>query len=52
MEQIYDIIEAYLWLCYRMPEAFPDEIMVREMEKQMDVLIQEGVDRLIANYAE
>uniref|UniRef100_A0AC35G4A4 RNA helicase n=1 Tax=Panagrolaimus sp. PS1159 TaxID=55785 RepID=A0AC35G4A4_9BILA len=47
LEQVYDAIGAYLWLSLRMPEAFPDEILVRQMEKDLDELIQEGVDRFL-----
>uniref|UniRef100_A0AC34GR88 RNA helicase n=1 Tax=Panagrolaimus sp. ES5 TaxID=591445 RepID=A0AC34GR88_9BILA len=50
LEQVYETIEAYLWLSLRMPDAFPDEILVRQMEKELEELIQEGVDRLLASH--
>uniref|UniRef100_A0A7E4ZPZ0 ATP-dependent RNA helicase SUV3 homolog, mitochondrial n=1 Tax=Panagrellus redivivus TaxID=6233 RepID=A0A7E4ZPZ0_PANRE len=52
LEQVYDIVDAYLWLSLRMMDAFPDEELVRGMERDLDELIQDGVDRLLANHGD
>ena len=49
LEQIYDIVDAYLWLSLRFEDAFPDGELVRQVEEELDAMIQEGVTRLLTN---
>lgn len=49
LEQVYDIVDAYLWLSLRFEDTFSDGELVRQIEKELDNLIQEGVTRLLTN---
>uniref|UniRef100_A0A0K0F6K7 RNA helicase n=1 Tax=Strongyloides venezuelensis TaxID=75913 RepID=A0A0K0F6K7_STRVS len=42
----YDLIIFYLWSSYRFPEMFPDYLEVKELEKEVDRLIQNGISML------
>lgn len=50
LEQVYDIVDAYLWLSLRFTDMFPDGESVRRIEKELDDLIQEGISRLLTNH--
>ncbi|XP_074642459.1 ATP-dependent RNA helicase SUPV3L1, mitochondrial-like isoform X2 [Tubulanus polymorphus] len=43
LEGVFDVMDLYLWLSYRFSDMFPDTDHVREMQKQLDNIIQEGV---------
>ncbi|XP_071090301.1 ATP-dependent RNA helicase SUV3 homolog, mitochondrial-like [Haliotis cracherodii] len=43
LEGVFDVLDLYLWLSYRFPDMFPDTEPVRDMQKELDVLIHEGV---------
>lgn len=43
LESVFDILDLYLWLSYRFPDQFMDNTLVKEMQKELDAIIQEGV---------
>ncbi|XP_046562779.1 ATP-dependent RNA helicase SUPV3L1, mitochondrial-like [Haliotis rubra] len=43
LEGVFDVLDLYLWLSYRFQDMFPDTEPVRDMQKELDVLIHEGV---------
>ncbi|GBP23746.1 ATP-dependent RNA helicase SUPV3L1, mitochondrial [Eumeta japonica] len=52
LESVFDVLELYLWLSYRFPDMFPDVRLVREMETELDAIIQQGIfqiTRLLKN---
>ncbi|XP_047526470.1 ATP-dependent RNA helicase SUV3 homolog, mitochondrial [Vanessa atalanta] len=52
LEAVFDVLELYLWLSYRFPDMFPDVKLVREMEVELDAIIQQGIfqiTRLLRN---
>ncbi|KAI1297274.1 ATP-dependent RNA helicase SUPV3L1, mitochondrial [Halotydeus destructor] len=46
LEQVFDVLDVYLWLSYRFPDMFPDQALVRDMQKEIDLLIYSGVVRI------
>lgn len=46
LEAVFDILDLYLWLSYRFMDLFPDGNMVRDMQKELDAVIQEGIIQL------
>nr|XP_042901967.1 ATP-dependent RNA helicase SUV3 homolog, mitochondrial [Parasteatoda tepidariorum] len=42
-EAVFDVLDLYLWLSYRFPDLFPDGSPVRDIQKELDELIQQGV---------
>ncbi|GMR31561.1 hypothetical protein PMAYCL1PPCAC_01755, partial [Pristionchus mayeri] len=46
MENVYEVLELYLWLSLRFPDMLPDEEIVRDGSMQIDNLIREGVDNV------
>lgn len=43
LEAVFDVLDLYLWLSYRFADLFPDTELVRDMQKELDVLILQGV---------
>ncbi|XP_062375764.1 ATP-dependent RNA helicase SUPV3L1, mitochondrial [Sardina pilchardus] len=43
LEAVHDVLDLYLWLSYRFMDMFPDANQVREVQKELDSIIQEGV---------
>lgn len=43
LEEVFDVLDLYLWLSYRFADVFPDQESVREMQKTLDRLIYQGV---------
>lgn len=43
LEAVHDVLDLYLWLSYRFMDMFPDTILVRQIQKELDQIIQEGV---------
>lgn len=43
LEAVFDVLDLYLWLSYRFPDLFPDEKLVRDIQKELDDIIQQGV---------
>ncbi|PAV89318.1 hypothetical protein WR25_05563 isoform B [Diploscapter pachys] len=47
LERYYEVMEEYLWLSLRFPDMLPDEEIVRLKSKEIDQLIEEGVENLL-----
>ncbi|KAK7913392.1 hypothetical protein WMY93_013603 [Mugilogobius chulae] len=43
LEAVHDVLDLYLWLSYRFMDMFPDTILIRQIQKDLDQIIQEGV---------
>ncbi|KAH0623523.1 hypothetical protein JD844_006354 [Phrynosoma platyrhinos] len=43
LEAVHDVLDLYLWLSYRFMDMFPDAILVRDIQKELDDIIQIGV---------
>lgn len=48
LESVFDVMEMYLWLGYRFVDMFADVELVRDMQKEIDMLIKEGVVNITA----
>ncbi|KAH8292151.1 hypothetical protein KR054_006321 [Drosophila jambulina] len=52
LEAVFDVMDLYLWLSYRFMDLFPEAAHVREAQKELDEIIQQGVfqiTRLLKN---
>ncbi|XP_001359616.3 ATP-dependent RNA helicase SUV3 homolog, mitochondrial [Drosophila pseudoobscura] len=52
LESVFDVMDLYLWLSYRFMDLFPEAGNVREAQKELDEIIQQGVfqiTRLLKN---
>ncbi|GFR98358.1 ATP-dependent RNA helicase SUV3 homolog, mitochondrial-like Protein [Elysia marginata] len=47
LECVFDVLDLYLWLSYRFPDLFPDVTMVRELQSELDSIIQVGVRNIV-----
>jgi ATP-dependent RNA helicase SUPV3L1/SUV3 len=47
LEQIHDVFDLYLWLSYRFPDMFPDVEIVRQVQQELDTVVEEGVANLV-----
>ncbi|XP_010604227.1 ATP-dependent RNA helicase SUPV3L1, mitochondrial [Fukomys damarensis] len=43
LEAVHDVLDLYLWLSYRFMDMFPDAVFVRDIQKELDGIIQDGV---------
>nr|XP_033799549.1 ATP-dependent RNA helicase SUPV3L1, mitochondrial [Geotrypetes seraphini] len=43
LEAVHDVLDLYLWLSYRFMDMFPHANVVREIQKELDDIIQTGV---------
>ncbi|XP_077992177.1 ATP-dependent RNA helicase SUPV3L1, mitochondrial-like [Glandiceps talaboti] len=43
LEAVHDVMDLYLWFSYRFMDMFPDGRFVREIQQELDSVIQEGV---------
>ncbi|NXJ07990.1 SUV3 helicase, partial [Odontophorus gujanensis] len=43
LEAVHDVFDLYLWLSYRFMDMFPDAVLVRDIQKKLDDVIQTGV---------
>ncbi|XP_044202931.1 ATP-dependent RNA helicase SUPV3L1, mitochondrial [Thunnus albacares] len=43
LEAVHDVLDLYLWLSYRFMDMFPDTGLVREIQRELDDIIQQGV---------
>ncbi|XP_034044385.1 ATP-dependent RNA helicase SUPV3L1, mitochondrial [Thalassophryne amazonica] len=43
LEAVHDVFDLYLWLSYRFMDMFPDTTAIREIQKELDDIIQQGV---------
>ncbi|KAG8315091.1 ATP-dependent RNA helicase supv3l1, mitochondrial [Homalodisca vitripennis] len=46
LEAVFDVLDLYLWLSYRFIDLFPDAKLVRDMQTELDDVIQRGVMQL------
>lgn len=46
LEAVFDVLDIYLWLSYRMPDMFPNADAVRNLQKELDKTIEEGVQAI------
>ncbi|XP_018320341.1 ATP-dependent RNA helicase SUV3 homolog, mitochondrial [Agrilus planipennis] len=52
LEAVFDVLDLYLWLSYRFMDLFPDAHLVRDIQSELDSIIQQGVlqiTRLLRN---
>lgn len=43
LEGVFDVLDLYLWLGYRFVDMFPDMELVRDLQRELDFIIQQGV---------
>ncbi|XP_051159009.1 ATP-dependent RNA helicase SUV3 homolog, mitochondrial [Leptopilina boulardi] len=43
LEAIFDVLDLYLWLSYRFPDLFCDADEIRQMQENLDSLIQKSI---------
>ncbi|XP_048407183.2 ATP-dependent RNA helicase SUPV3L1, mitochondrial [Stegostoma tigrinum] len=46
LEAVHDVLDLYLWLSYRFMDMFPDVSLVREIQIELDSIIQIGVKNI------
>ncbi|KAF3828157.1 hypothetical protein GH733_003996 [Mirounga leonina] len=46
LEAVHDVLDLYLWLSYRFIDMFPDASLVRDLQKDLDGIIQDGVHNI------
>ncbi|XP_022916085.1 ATP-dependent RNA helicase SUV3 homolog, mitochondrial [Onthophagus taurus] len=52
LESVFDVLDLYLWFSYRFMDLFGEADLVRDMQKELDLVIQQGViqiTRLLKN---
>ncbi|XP_050723777.1 ATP-dependent RNA helicase SUV3 homolog, mitochondrial-like [Eriocheir sinensis] len=47
LEEVYDVFDLYLWLSYRFPDMFPEGDLVRDLQRELDGLIEDGVTQIV-----
>uniref|UniRef100_A0A672ZGR1 ATP-dependent RNA helicase SUPV3L1, mitochondrial n=1 Tax=Sphaeramia orbicularis TaxID=375764 RepID=A0A672ZGR1_9TELE len=43
LEAVHDVLDLYLWLSYRFMDMFPDTAFIRQIQQELDDIIQQGV---------
>ncbi|XP_069549776.1 ATP-dependent RNA helicase SUPV3L1, mitochondrial [Brachyistius frenatus] len=43
LEAVHDVLDLYLWLSYRFMDMFPDTASIRQIQQELDNIIQQGV---------
>ncbi|XP_069756955.1 ATP-dependent RNA helicase SUPV3L1, mitochondrial isoform X2 [Narcine bancroftii] len=46
LEAVHDVLDLYLWLSYRFMDMFPDVNIVRDIQMELDSIIQTGVKNI------
>ncbi|XP_023310678.1 ATP-dependent RNA helicase SUV3 homolog, mitochondrial isoform X1 [Anoplophora glabripennis] len=46
LEAVFDVLDLYLWLSYRFMDLFNEPVLVRDMQRELDQIIQQGVMQL------
>ncbi|KAM6943607.1 ATP-dependent RNA helicase SUPV3L1, mitochondrial [Xenentodon cancila] len=46
LEAVHDVLDLYLWLSYRFMDMFPDTASIREIQRELDDIIQQGVQNI------
>uniref|UniRef100_A0A8D8ST95 ATP-dependent RNA helicase SUV3 homolog, mitochondrial n=3 Tax=Cacopsylla melanoneura TaxID=428564 RepID=A0A8D8ST95_9HEMI len=52
LESVFDVLDLYLWFSYRFPDLFCQALLVKDIQAELDAIIQEGVmiiTRLLRN---
>ncbi len=47
LEQVFDVLDLYMWLSYRFADLMPDGVRVREIQTELDATIQQGVVNIV-----
>lgn len=47
LEEVYDVFDLYLWLSYRFIDMFPEGDLVRDLQRELDGLIEDGVTQIV-----
>ena len=47
LEQVHDSFDLFLWLSYRFPDMFVDVDTVRQVQLELDKVIEEGVNNIV-----
>lgn len=47
LEAVHDVLDLYLWLSYRFSDMFPDVDIVRQIQQELDTVVEEGVANLV-----
>ena len=47
LEAVHDCFDLFLWLSYRFPDMFVDVEIVRQVQKELDQVIEEGVNNIV-----
>ncbi|KAG7177390.1 ATP-dependent RNA helicase SUV3-like [Homarus americanus] len=47
LEEVYDVFDLYLWLSYRFPDMFPEGELVRDLQTELDGMIDDGVTQIV-----
>lgn len=45
-EAVHDVLDLYLWLSYRFMDMFPDTALVRDIQRELDDMIKQGVQNI------
>ncbi|XP_076220811.1 suv3 RNA helicase isoform X2 [Nomia melanderi] len=46
LETVFDVLDIYLWLSYRFTDLFPDGNDIREIQQELDKIIEMGIKKL------
>ncbi|KAG5884851.1 hypothetical protein JTB14_036087 [Gonioctena quinquepunctata] len=46
LEAVFDVLDLYLWLSHRFADLFNEPILVRDMQRELDQIIQQGIVQL------
>lgn len=46
LEAVFDVLDLYLWFSTRFPDLFPDVAAVRNLQEELDSIIQQGVTQI------
>jgi hypothetical protein len=47
LENIYDVLDLYLWLSFRFPAIFSYQEQVKEMRIELESLVEKGIERFL-----
>lgn len=47
LESVHDVFDLYLWLSYRFPDVFTCVDIVRQVQVELDTVIEEGVNSIV-----
>jgi len=47
LEAVHDSFDLFLWLSYRFPDMFVDTDLLRQVQQELDIVIQHGVSNIV-----